>query len=59
MSDDKLQELEKRIALSGRQKQDYLIKSTLYQKSVVVGNQVQFEKLKQTLNEIAVELKRI
>lgn len=59
MSDDELHELEKRIALSGRQKQDYLIKSTLYQKSVVVGNQVQFEKLKQTLNEIAVELKRI
>ena len=59
MSDDELCELEKRVALSGRQKQDFLIKSALYQKIVVVGNQVQFEKLRTQLDEIVVELKRI
>ena len=59
MSDDELLELDKRVALSGRQKQDYLIKSALYQKIVVVGNQVQFEKLRTQLDEIVVELKRI
>lgn len=59
MSDDELHELDKRVALSGRQKQDYLIKSALYQKIVVVGNQVQFEKLRAQLDEIAKELKRI
>lgn len=59
MSDDELCELEKRVALSGRQKQEYLIKSALYQKIVVVGNQVQFEKLQVQLDEIVNELKRI
>ena len=60
MSDVELCELEKRVALSGRQKQDYLIKSALYQKIVVVGDQVQFDKLKTQLDEIVTEqLKRI
>jgi malonyl CoA-acyl carrier protein transacylase len=59
MSDDELCELEKRVALSGRQKQDFLIKSILYQKIVVVGNPVQFEKLRVQLDEIVSELKRI
>ena len=59
MSDDELRELDKRIALSGRQKQDYLIKSVLHQKIVVIGNQVQFEKLKIQLDEIMTELCRI
>lgn len=59
MSEDELHELDKRIALSGRQKQDYLIKSVLYQKIAVVGNQVQFEKLRVQLDEIVTELKRI
>jgi hypothetical protein len=59
MSDAELAELDKRIALSGRQKQDYLIKSVLYQKIIVIGNQVQFEKLRSTLDEILIELRRI
>jgi hypothetical protein len=59
MSDDELRELDKRIELSGRQKQDYLIKSVLHQKIVVIGNQVQFEKLRTQLDEIAAELRRI
>jgi hypothetical protein len=57
MSDDELLELETRIGLSGRDKQDYLIKSTLYQTIVVVGNRVQFEALGIQLNEIAEYLK--
>jgi uncharacterized protein (DUF1778 family) len=59
MSDDERQELEKRIELSGRQKQEFLIKSVLHQKIVVIGNQVQFEKLKTQLDEIVSELRRI
>ena len=59
MSDDELHELDKRIALSGRQKQEYLIKSVLHQKIVVIGNQVQFEKLRTQLDEIVSELCRI
>jgi uncharacterized protein (DUF1778 family) len=56
MSEDEWQELDKRVALSGRQKQDFLIKSILHQKIVVIGNQVQFERLKATLDNIAAEL---
>jgi hypothetical protein len=59
MSDDELHELDKRVELSGRQKQDYLIKSVLHQKIVVIGNQVQFEKLRTQLDEIVSELRRI
>jgi len=49
----------KEIELSGRMKQDYLIKSVLYQKIIVIGNQVQFAKLKALLDEIVAELRRI
>ena len=59
MSDDELRELDKRIELSGRMKQDYLIKSVLHQKIIVIGNQVQFKKLKALLDEIVTELRRI
>ena len=59
MSVDEVRELDKRIALSGRQKQEYLIKSVLHQKIVVIGNQVQFDKLKTQLDEIVSELRRI
>jgi hypothetical protein len=59
MSDNELHELDKRVELSGRQKQDYLIKSVLHQKIVVIGNQVQFEKLRTLLDEIVSELRRI
>ena len=59
MSEEEFQELNKRVILSGRQKHDYLIKSVLHQEIVVIGNQVQFNKLKEELNEILTELKRI
>jgi hypothetical protein len=59
MSEEEWQELDKRVALSGRQKQDYLIKSVLHQKIIVIGNQVQFDRLRSTLDEIAAELRQI
>jgi hypothetical protein len=59
MSEDEWLELDKRVELSGRLKQDYLIQSVLYQKVVVIGNQIQFERLRATLDEIAAELRRI
>jgi hypothetical protein len=59
MSEDEWQELDKRVELSGRQKQDYLIKSVLHQKIVVIGNQIQFDRLRSTLDEILDELRRI
>jgi hypothetical protein len=59
MSDYELLELNKRVALSGRQKQDFIIRSILHQKIVVIGNQVQYENLKIVLEEIIAELRRI
>jgi hypothetical protein len=59
MSDAELAELNARVKLSGRQKQDFIIKSVLHQKIVVIGNQVQFERLRSTLEDIAAELRRI
>jgi malonyl CoA-acyl carrier protein transacylase len=59
MSDAELAELDSRVKLSGRQKQDYIIKSILHQKIVVIGNQIQLDRLRQTLDEIADELRRI
>jgi hypothetical protein len=59
MSEEELSELNSRIELSGRDKQDYLIKSTLFQAIVVIGNRVQFERLKSELVEIAGYLKHL
>jgi hypothetical protein len=59
MSEDEWQELDKRVVLSGRQKQDFFIKGILHQKIVAIGNQAQFERLRSTLEDIAVELRQI
>jgi hypothetical protein len=59
VSDAELAELNARVKLSGRQKQDFIIKSILHQKIVVIGNQVQGDRLRQTLDEILAELRRI
>ena len=58
-SDSELLELEKRVELSGLQKQDYMLKSVLHQRIVVIGNELLFERLKDTLDEILVEVRRI
>lgn len=59
MTDQEQHELEKRIALSGMQKQDYLIKSSLHQKVVVIGNRLLFQKMDVQLSDIKTELSRI
>jgi len=57
MSEQEFKELNTRIELSGRDKQDYFIKSTLYQTIVVIGNRVQFETLNNQLYEIGEHLR--
>lgn len=59
VSDLELAELNERVHLSGRQKQDYLIKSVLYQQVIVVGNQMVFNRLSDKLDRIAEQLARI
>ena len=51
-SDAELAELNKRVDLSGLQKQDYLIKSVLNQEITVIGNALLFEKLQRELADI-------
>lgn len=58
-SDKERSELEKRIELSGLQKQDYFLKSVLHQRVVVVGNAILFESLRDNLHEIKAELERL
>lgn len=52
MTDAERHELEERIRLSGLQKQDYLIKSVLQRRIVVVGNRLMFRKMDELLSEI-------
>jgi hypothetical protein len=59
MSDDEWDELNHRVALSGHQKQDYLIQSCLHQRLVVIGNRAQFRKLEPVLTRIAEQLERL
>lgn len=53
------EELYNRIRLSGKTKQDYMIKSMLYQKIVVVGNQNVFNEIKAELKVIGEKFKSI
>lgn len=59
MSDTEQRELEERIRLSGMQKQDFLIKSSLQQRIIVVGNRLMFRKMDELLSDIKDELVRI
>lgn len=59
MSPDERKALEERIYLSGLKKQDYMIRSTLYQKIVVVDNQKMFEKFIGELEQIHEKLRKI
>lgn len=56
MTDAERHELEERIRLSGMQKQDYLIKSVLHERIVVIGNRLMFRKMDNLLSEIKHEL---
>ena len=59
MSEYEWAELNERVYLSGRQKQDFLIKSTLYQEVIVIGNKLVFNRLSEKLDQIAEQLIRI
>lgn len=53
------EELDKYVALSGLQKQEYLVSKVLNRDVVVNGNPRVFKSLKKTMVDILVELKRI
>lgn len=59
MSPEEREALESRIVLSGLHKQDYLIRSSLYQKIVVVGNERMFASFEKQLEEIQFRLSEI
>lgn len=52
MSKAERESLDNRIKLSGMVKQDYMIKSSLYQQICVVGNKRVFEEMEKQLKEI-------
>ena len=58
-SDLERHELEKRVELSGLQKQDYFLKSVFHQGITVIGNELLFQRMRNTLEEILAELKRV
>ena len=58
ISDAEQRELDKRVKLSGLQKQDFILKSLFHQKLVVIGNLLLYERLYDLLDEILVELRR-
>lgn len=59
MSPEERKELDIRVNLSGRVKQEYMIQSTLCQKIVVIGNKAFYEKIKERLEEIEPQLHKI
>jgi hypothetical protein len=59
MSEEEWTELNERVALSGRQKQEFCIQSCLTQRLVVIGNRVQFKRLEATLTRIADTLEQL
>jgi hypothetical protein len=59
MSESEWMELNARVLLCGRQKQDYLIDSVLHQKLVVVGNLLMGEKVEAILADIHEVLKQV
>jgi len=59
MDDNEWQAFLERVDLSGHQRQDYLIKSAIYQEIVVVGNSALFKKLDSALGALVDELRRL
>lgn len=59
MSPREREELEKRIHLSGRRKQEYMIQSTLCQQIVVIGNKALFRRIEERLWELEPQLHKI
>ncbi|MBN2879279.1 MAG: hypothetical protein JXN65_06560 [Clostridia bacterium] len=59
MSPEECEELNYRVQLSGLSKQDYLIKRSLEQNIVVIGNPRVYKALRNKMDEILMELKKI
>lgn len=59
MSPEEAQQLDTKVKLSGLTKQDYLIRRSLQQDIVVMGNPRVYKALKGELQNVLTELKRI
>lgn len=59
MSPEEAKQLDIQVKLSGHTKQDYLIRRSLQQEIVVVGNPRVYKALKDELQNVLTELKRI
>lgn len=59
MSPEEAQQLDVKVKLSGLTKQDYLIRRSLQQDIVVVGNTRVYKALKDELKNVLTELERI
>ncbi len=59
MSPEENEQLNRFVKISGLTKQDYLIKRVLQKYVIIVGNPKVFKNLRNQLEEIIVELKRI
>lgn len=59
MSPEEAQQLDTKVKLSGLTKQDYLIRRSLQQDIIVIGNPRVYKALKDELQNVLTELKRI
>lgn len=59
MSPEERRELEQRILLSGKKKQEYMIQSSLEQRLFIVGNRKMLENIRDRMDVIEAELKRV
>ena len=59
MSPEERAELEQRILISGKKKQDYMIQSSLEQKLEIVTNRKMLMDIQHRMDEIETELKRV
>lgn len=59
MSPEERAELEQRILMSGKKKQDYMIQSSLEQKLEIVANRKMLMNIQERMDTIETELKRV
>lgn len=59
MSPEERSELEQRVLISGKKKQDYMIQSSLGQKLEIVANRKMLMDIQHRMDEIETELKRV
>lgn len=59
MSPEERAELEQRILISGKKKQDYMIQSSLEQKLEIVANRKMLMDIQHRMDEIETKLKRV